>query len=64
MELRTYQEEARQAVERDWEEGFLRTLLVLPTGCGKTIVFAKVVEDMVREGRDRKSTRLNSSHMA
>ena len=40
MELRTYQEEARQAVERDWEEGFLRTLLVLPTGCGKTIVFA------------------------
>lgn len=27
------------------------TLLVLPTGCGKTIVFAKIVEDCVREGR-------------
>ena len=51
MELRPYQEEARRAVERDWQEGFNRTLLVLPTGCGKTIVFAKVVEDMVREGR-------------
>lgn len=50
MELRPYQEEARQAVERDWEEGFDRTLLVLPTGCGKTIVFSKIVEDMVRRG--------------
>lgn len=51
MELRPYQQEARQAVERDWETGFRRTLLVLPTGCGKTIVFAKIIEDMVRAGR-------------
>lgn len=50
MELRPYQEEARRAVERDWEGDFLRTLLVLPTGCGKTIVFSKIVEDMVRQG--------------
>ena len=28
----------------------MRTLLVLPTGCGKTIVFAKVAEDCVRHG--------------
>ena len=27
-----------------------KTLLVLPTGCGKTIVFAKVTEDCVRRG--------------
>lgn len=50
MELRPYQQEARKAVERDWEGDFLRTLLVLPTGCGKTIVFSKIVEDMVCQG--------------
>ena len=51
MELRPYQQEAREAVKSDWSSGFLRTLLVLPTGCGKTIVFSKIVEDMVRSGR-------------
>ena len=51
MELRPYQQEAREAVEQDWDGDFLRTLLVLPTGCGKTIVFSKIVEDMVRAGR-------------
>lgn len=50
MELRPYQQEARLAVERDWAGEFLRTLLVLPTGCGKTIVFSKIIEDMVRQG--------------
>ena len=51
MELRPYQQAAREAVEQDWDGDFLRTLLVLPTGCGKTIVFSKIVEDMVRAGR-------------
>ena len=50
MELRPYQQEARAAVEQDWSDGFHKTLLVLPTGCGKTIVFCKIVEDMVRQG--------------
>ena len=50
MELRPYQQEARTAVERQWEQGNDRTLLVLPTGCGKTIVFAKISEDRVRQG--------------
>lgn len=50
MELRPYQQEAREAVERDWAGEFPRTLLVLPTGCGKTIVFCKIVEDMARQG--------------
>ncbi len=48
--LRPYQEEARRAVEDTWINGTKRTLLVLPTGCGKTIVFAKIAEDMVRKG--------------
>ena len=51
MELRPYQQQAREAVERDWAEGFRRTLLVLPTGCGKTIVFSKIIEDAVRKGQ-------------
>ena len=51
MELRPYQQEARTAVERDWASGFSRSLLVLPTGTGKTIVFSKIIEDMVRAGQ-------------
>ena len=50
MELRPYQQEARLAVEQAWKNGIERTLLVLPTGCGKTIVFAKIAEDCVRLG--------------
>lgn len=50
MELRPYQQEARESVENEWNKGVQRTLLVLPTGCGKTIVFAKVTEDCVRTG--------------
>ncbi len=51
MELRPYQNEAKDAVFGEWEKGTRRTLLVLPTGCGKTIVFAKVAEECVRKGR-------------
>ncbi|MBQ9990575.1 MAG: DEAD/DEAH box helicase family protein [Lachnospiraceae bacterium] len=50
MELRPYQEEAKQSIFSQWEAGVLKTLLVLPTGCGKTIVFAKVTEECVRQG--------------
>lgn len=50
MELRPYQQQARAAVEDQWQSGTRRTLLVLPTGCGKTIVFAKIIEDQVRAG--------------
>lgn len=49
MELRPYQEEARQAVEEQWEQ-VDKTLLVLPTGTGKTVVFSKIIEDRVRQG--------------
>lgn len=50
MQLRDYQSEAKEAIFKEWDKGVLRTLLVLPTGCGKTIVFAKVTEDCVRRG--------------
>ena len=50
MKLRDYQEEARTAIANEWEKGVKKTLLVLPTGCGKTIVFSKVIEDRVKLG--------------
>ncbi|MCZ1267504.1 DEAD/DEAH box helicase [Paenibacillus tundrae] len=50
MELRPYQQEARQSIQAEWNKGVKRTLLVLPTGCGKTIVFSKVTEDRVKLG--------------
>lgn len=50
MQLRPYQEEARLKVQEQWERGVDKTLLVLPTGCGKTIVFSKIIEDRVKLG--------------
>lgn len=50
MQLRPYQEEARKKVQEQWEGGVNKTLLVLPTGCGKTIVFSKIIEDRVKLG--------------
>ncbi len=50
MELRPYQSEAKASIFNQWEQGAKRTLLVLPTGCGKTIVFAKVAEECVKQG--------------
>jgi superfamily II DNA or RNA helicase len=50
VELRPYQQQAKEAIFREWDQGHTKTLLVLPTGCGKTIVFAKVAEECVRHG--------------
>lgn len=49
MELRPYQQQAKDAIFSEWESKD-KTLLVLPTGCGKTIVFAKVAEECVSNG--------------
>lgn len=50
IKLRPYQQEAKEKVFEKWNSGDKKTLLVLPTGCGKTIVFAKITEDCVRHG--------------
>lgn len=49
MELRPYQKEAKESIFNEWKQGVKKTLLVLPTGCGKTIVFAKVAEQCVAQ---------------
>lgn len=50
FELRPYQQEAKAAVQEQWKSGVKRTLIVLVTGGGKTIVFSKIIEDCVRNG--------------
>lgn len=50
FELRPYQAEAKQAILSAWDEGYRKTLLVLPTGCGKTVVFSSVTENQVNKG--------------
>ena len=51
MNLRPYQAEAVQAILSEWEDGRRRTLLVLPTGTGKTIVFSAVIAGCVQRGQ-------------
>ena len=50
MELRPYQNAAMEAILSEWDKGIQRTLLVMVTGGGKTIIFSKVIEECVRSG--------------
>lgn len=50
-QLRQYQQEAKDAILQEWDAGSRKLLLVLPTGCGKTIVFSSVVESEVHDGK-------------
>jgi superfamily II DNA or RNA helicase len=49
-ELRSYQQEAVAAVEADWEAGFKRVGVVLPTGAGKSTVIGKLVSNAYHSG--------------
>lgn len=51
MELRKYQEEAVDAVEKEWQQGRQHTLLVIPTGGGKTIIFSEIARRESVKGR-------------
>ena len=46
---RQYQQDAVDSVLREWQTR-QRTLLVMPTGTGKTIVFAQIIDRCVRAG--------------
>lgn len=50
IQPRQYQIEAQAAIQDEWDKGNKRTLIVLPTGTGKTIVFCYLAEDVVRQG--------------
>lgn len=69
MRLRPYQQESVRRVEAEWRER-RSTLLVLPTGCGKTVVFSEIIrrafprralvlahrEELVFQARDKVRT--------
>ena len=48
MKLRKYQSEAVEAIFEAWQN-FKRVLVVLPTGCGKTVVFASVIKRLLSD---------------
>ena len=50
MDLRPYQAEGRTAVHAEWDGGHRKTMVVLPTGCGKTILFSAIASDQVQKG--------------
>ena len=50
MALRPYQLNAVKAVHKEWNSGNKNTLVVMPTGTGKTIVFSQIVKDQVAKG--------------
>lgn len=49
LSLRPYQAEACERIFEEWEK-VDRTLAVLPTGTGKTVIFASVVDQITRQG--------------
>jgi superfamily II DNA or RNA helicase len=51
LPLRGYQYEALQALESGWSHGKTRLAVVLPTGMGKTVVFAHLIARTVAAGR-------------
>ena len=50
IELRPYQRETHAAIRREEAQGVTKQLVVLPTGAGKTIVFACLVAETVKGG--------------
>jgi superfamily II DNA or RNA helicase len=51
LALRPYQTEALAGLAADWDAGLVRLAIVLPTGLGKTVVFAHLIRQALAEGR-------------
>lgn len=51
VSMRPYQQAGREKIHAEWDAGRRSTLLVLPTGTGKTVVMAAVAEDQVLAGQ-------------
>ena len=50
MELRPYQQEAVEAIFEEWKTN-KSTMIVLPTGCGKTVIFSEVARQLYESGK-------------
>lgn len=53
LRLREYQSEAIEAIAADWKAGIRRPAVVLPTGAGKTVIFAHLAARWRAENRSR-----------
>ena len=45
MQLRPYQEQAKQDIYNAWNSGASNVLSVLPTGAGKTVLFSEIIKE-------------------
>lgn len=61
LELRPYQREALDALYKYWNEGGGNGLIVLPTGAGKALVIAKLIEELLADYPDMRI--LNVTHV-
>jgi DNA repair protein RadD len=60
LELRQYQRDAIDALYAYWAEGGGNGLIVLPTGAGKALVIAKIIEELLADYPDMRI--LNITH--
>lgn len=51
MRLRQYQERAKDSVLAEYSAGIVSTLVTMPTGSGKTILFSGIGQDFVDRGK-------------
>ena len=49
--LYPYQEESVNAINVEYQKGIKKTLLILPTGCGKTTVFSEIIDQHHKRGQ-------------
>jgi superfamily II DNA or RNA helicase len=50
MKARPYQLTAKEKVFETWARGIRKTMVVMPTGTGKTILFSLICEEIVEQG--------------
>lgn len=53
LHLRDYQREAIDAVFSAWDNGMRRPSVVLPTGAGKTVIFAHIISEFIKRHKQR-----------
>lgn len=51
LKLRPYQEQALRELDQGWEGGLTRLAVVLPTGMGKTVIFAHLVDRALNQNK-------------
>lgn len=62
LQLRDYQRASLDALYKFWDEGGGNGLVVLPTGAGKALVIAKMIEELLRDYPDMRI--VNVTHSA